>query len=286
MAKTLRMARPEWLAIAIVLQIGTYYADAVVWRTILARAGRPLPMRSFLGLELARQFVNQAIPSVGLSGTVLALRAFERRGVPRDATMAAAVIDLLAYYAAYMAALGGALAIVWLYGALIAPIAVPSLVFVAIAAGINGLVLVLVRLGRAPPGWVRRLPPLRPVVEALGAASLPLVRDTVLGALCFLLKLLVFALDAATLWALLRAIGSDQPAGAVFAAFMIASLARTIGIVPGGVGTFEAASIAILGLLGIPLAAGLTATLIFRALSFWLPLVPGMVIARHEARRA
>ncbi len=40
---------------------------------------------------------------------------------------------------------------------------------------------------------------------------------------------------------------------------------------------------ATLKLIGVPDAAGLAATLLFRFFTFWLPMAPGLVLARHEA---
>lgn len=64
---------------------------------------------------------------------------------------------------------------------------------------------------------------------------------------------------------------------------MLASLARTLGPVPGGLGVFEAASVTALKLNGVPIAAGLAATLLFRGFSYWLPMLPGILLARREA---
>jgi Mg2+-importing ATPase len=69
----------------------------------------------------------------------------------------------------------------------------------------------------------------------------------------------------------------------VFASFMISTLFRIIGIVPGGLGTFEAASVLTLKVIGVTLPVALAATLLFRGLSFWLPMAPGIWIARHAA---
>jgi Mg2+-importing ATPase len=82
-------------------------------------------------------------------------------------------------------------------------------------------------------------------------------------------------LDAATFWVLLRALGVTASVGGVFVSFMIASLFRTMGIVPGGLGTFEATSVLMLRMVGIDVAVALSATLLFRGLSFWLPMLPG-----------
>jgi Mg2+-importing ATPase len=62
---------------------------------------------------------------------------------------------------------------------------------------------------------------------------------------------------------------------------MIASLFRTMGIVPGGLGTFEATSVLTLRMMGVDLAVALSATLLFRGLSFWLPMLPGYWFSRR-----
>ena len=54
------------------------------------------------------------------------------------------------------------------------------------------------------------------------------------------LQLAIVLLDAATMWLLVGALGPEPRVAGVFASFMIASLFRTMGVVPGGLGTFEA----------------------------------------------
>ena len=61
-------------------------------------------------------------------------------------------------------------------------------------------------------------------------------------------------------------------------------LAQTLGVAPGGLGVFEAVSVAALKLMGVPVTAGLGATLLFRFVTFWLPMVPGLILARREAK--
>ncbi len=70
----------------------------------------------------------------------------------------------------------------------------------------------------------------------------------------------VFALDAFTLFVMLRAVGSPTGFAPAFACFLIASVFATLMVVPGGLGTFEGASVAMLHLFGVPLAAALAAT--------------------------
>ena len=95
------------------------------------------------------------------------------------------------------------------------------------------------------------------------------------------LQLGIVLLDAATVWALIAALGVAASVTGVFASFMIASLFRTMGIMPGGLGTFEATSVLMLRMVGVDLAVALAATLLFRGLSFWLPMLPGYWFSRR-----
>jgi P-type Mg2+ transporter len=65
---------------------------------------------------------------------------------------------------------------------------------------------------------------------------------------------------------------------------MIASLVRSMGFVPGGIGTFEAGSVITLRMTGARLSVALAATLMFRALTFWLPMLPGLWYSRRLVR--
>src|SRR5205085_2539111 len=111
-------------------------------------------------------------------------------------------------------------------------------------------------------------------LRALSQADPRIAHDRRLNANCTLLQLSVIALDAATLWTMLCALGLRVSPLAVFASFMLSTLVRILGVLPGGLGVFEVASVATLRLMGVPVAAGLAATLLFRGFSFWLPMLP------------
>jgi len=71
-----------------------------------------------------------------------------------------------------------------------------------------------------------------------------------------------------------------------FASFGIASMVATIGPIPVGLGTFEAGSVGMLSFLGVSIEAALAGTLLLRALTFWLPMLPGIWLARREIGRS
>lgn len=283
LAMLLRTARPAWLLVALVLQAGTYTTDARIWQGVLGRAGITRPLRSYVGLGMARLFMDQAIPSVGLSGTLLVVRALDRRGVPRGASMAAVVLDLVSYHVAYLLALGIALVILGVGGNLTPLMALPVVIFAPLAAAVPAALLGLNR-GRTLPEWLKRFPFVKPVLKVFFDATPSIVHDNKLLARCVALHLLLYVLDAGTLWSMVCALGFHVSPVPVFASFMFSTLAQTLGVAPGGLGVFEAVSMATLKLIGVPVTAGLEATLLFRFFTFWLPMAPGLILARREAR--
>jgi uncharacterized membrane protein YbhN (UPF0104 family) len=276
--------QPAWLLLGLLLQIGTYSAGALIWQRIIVRAGTPRSLWSYMGLGLAKLFMDQVVPSGGMSGTLLVVRGLDRRGIPRGTSMAAVVVDLISFYAAYAVALVIALVVVGVQGDLTPFIVLPAAVFAPLAAGIP-VVLILVSRGRTLPQWIQRLPIVGSGLRALAEATPGIAHDVWLIARCMGLQMVIFLLDSGTLWIMLGALGLAVRPAQVFASFMLSTLARTLAPIPGGLGIFEAASVATLKLMGVPIAAGLEATLLFRGFSYWLPMLPGAILAHRETKQ-
>ncbi len=280
-------AEPWWLALAVVFQLGTYLAQGQVYRCVTGAARYPLRVATAYRLSLVKLFVDQALPSGGLSGTVVLDRALERRGMPRAVVAAAIVVDLASYYHVYALGLLAAIAIATLLDGASATMMALALVFVAFAITVSvGLLALSGRDKVEGPRRLRRFRIVRTIVGFLEAAEPRLARDRRVLVRASLYQLAIVLCDAATMFVLVRALGARGSVAGVFASFMISSLLRTLGPTPGGLGAFEAASVVTLRVLGVPLVSALAATLMFRALSFWLPMLPGLVLSRREVAGA
>ena len=178
-----------------------------------------------------------------------------------------------------------AVGIVWVHHDLPPVLLTLVLLFAVIAAGVPLTILQLHRRGsRIVPPWVRRLPGLTCVVQAMTTAPAEVLRDRWLLLETSVLECAIVVLDAATLDVMLRAIGYVLSPAAVFASFTMSALLAILGVVPGGLGLFEGGAVAMLRWFDVPVEAGLAATLLLRAWTFWLPMAPGMWITRHEER--
>lgn len=280
MVRIARAAHPWWLAVAFLLQAATYLAQGEIWRVVTRAAGVRLGVWEAFRLSLAMLFMDQALPSAGISGFLLVGRALAQRGLERAVVMAALVVDMVSYYGAYIAAL--ALALLVALAELSTGMLLAALAFVLLSVVLAAALLALTGRRSAPP-WLLRVPLLRTVVSLLGAADPRLARSPALILRSVALQLVIVLLDAGTVWVLLRSLGETAPFAGVYASFMAANLLRTVSIVPGGLGVFEAASVLTLRLTGVPLPAALAATLLFRGLSFWLPMLPGLYFS-HRLR--
>jgi P-type Mg2+ transporter len=277
-----RQAEPWWLVVAVLLQAGTYAAQGGIWRRVARAAGYSLSLPSAFELGLAKLFADQALPSAGLSSSVLITKALEQRQVPARAVKASVLIDVTSYHLAYVCALVGALVIVGFSGLGNALVVTMAGLFLLFSFGLSAAVLTLAghRHDRLAASIHRFSAGLR-LLNFVAEADRRLVRSPRVLAGTIGLHATIVMLDAATVWVLIRALGATASAGGVFASFMVASLFRTMGIVPGGLGTFEASAVLMLRMMGVDLAVALSATLLFRGLSFWLPMLPGYWFSRR-----
>ena len=275
-------AQPWWFGGAAVLQAGTYVAQGWIWRLVGAAADYRLSRRAALELAFAKLFTDQALPSAGLSSSILIAKALERRHLPSPAVKALVLINIASYHLAYVAALVGALVMLQRRGDANALVMVTAVLFLLFSLGLSVAVLVLsgLRHGR-PITRLQKIPGLSTMLDFMSGADVRLVRSPRVLAEAVGLQGAIVLLDAATVWTLIRALGVTASVSGVFVSFMIASLFRTMGIVPGGLGTFEATSVLMLRMVGIDVAVALSATLLFRGLSFWLPMFPGYWCARR-----
>lgn len=282
-----RQFEPVWLLAALVLQSLTYLCAAAVWQVALTREGRPCSLPALVPMTLAMLFANQAFPSAGLAGSFIVVRALRRRRVPANLVMGALIVGLVTTYGAYLIAVLASLVLLRLYRAVSLPLLLVTGAFSLAAVGLPAA-LVWYRESLAPrlPAAIARLPAVGLLLNALGSTPESLMRDRAMLTRAIGLQLAEIVLDASTLFVVLIGIGVVRAPSAVFGAFVIASAVSRVIPVPLGLGTFEGSLVAMLHVVGVPLEAALTATLLLRGFTLWLPMLPGLWCARAELRAA
>ncbi|SCB36261.1 hypothetical protein GA0061101_10940 [Rhizobium lusitanum] len=284
---TLMAADPIWLVAAALCQVLTYISAAAVWARVLKRAGSAIGMPSLLRLALLELFANQAIPTGGLSGSIIVVRGLIHRGVASSVAVTALLVAALSYYAAYL--LVGLLAFVllWNMADLSRALMSISAIFLGVIVLLAGAVIALTRsrgrfIPKAALGWK----PVARMVAMFANIRADIFYDGRLIFETIALQTAIFLLDAATLWCAAKAVSLSIEPPKVFISFMMGSVVSTLSPVPMGLGTFEATCTAMLHFLGGTVEASLAATLVLRGFTLWLPMLPGLWFMRHEAKLA
>jgi uncharacterized membrane protein YbhN (UPF0104 family) len=284
LAQLFLQARPAWLFVAAGFQVCTYLCAAMLWRRVLLRTGIHAPLLALARLSVMKLAFDQIFPSAGLGGSLVVARGLLRQGASTGAATASVLITNLCLYAAQALTLGASLFFLWSRQELNALVQWLATAFSILLAIVPLTILWLTRRqGWSPPRWTRRVPGLEPLLGAISQVPPQLLRNPRLLAEGTLLSLSIFLLDAATLDATLRALGHSPALSTVLVSFMMASVAETVSLIPGGVGTFEAACVGLLNLLGVPLESALAGTLLLRGFTLWLPLLPGLSLLRWSA---
>ncbi|MBU0664065.1 MAG: flippase-like domain-containing protein [Proteobacteria bacterium] len=278
-------AHSAWLIAALLLQIATYFCVARIWQMALGQGGMYSSMLSLAPLGVAKLFSDQAMPSGGMTGTVFFFAALKRRGVPPDLCMGMMLVSLISYYAAYLIVAMASIVLLWFYHAINPWIISIYFCFCLVAVIIPvGTLMVKHLTKREIPKWIKRVPGALNLLQPFAEAPLDLLRNPMLIITTILLQGAIFILDSITLWVMLLAIGQHVSFFVAFPSFVLASIVTTIGPIPLGIGTFEAACVTMLRLLGIQLEPALTATILLRGFTLWLPMLPGLWLTRRELR--
>lgn len=279
-------ARPAWLAAALILQLATYALLSAQWWLVLRRGKTPLPFHKLLPITISKLFADQVVPTSGMSGNVVLVDRLMTRDVSRHNAVAAAILAIFAYYASFATCALAAAILLWLHGGISWVLIGATSLFLLIAAAVPAGILWLQGKGKAAmPRWLVRFGPVRELFDMVGEAPDKLVRNPALVGQLALLNGGVWIADAMTLQFCLFALGQPAAVDAAFVGLMIGSIIATIAPIPLGLGSFEASAIATLKLMGVPFEAALSATLLYRGFTLWLPLLAGLVMSRRELKK-
>ncbi len=279
LSRTLRAGAPAWLAVCAAGQVVVFAGYAGAYRSAVAfesgpRIGASLALR----VVLATFALTQLVAAGGAAALAAVYWTFRRLGATRHHaavrtiglnTLVYLAFGLVGWSAALVCLLTDrapvAMTIPWL--ALIPVLLVAAHWFTAPgrvegwAAPIGSWPRRLLAVGVGAAWWVRRV---------LGS------RDRRIG--------IVWALaywigDVASLWGGLRAFDAAPALAPLVLAYASGYLAQVVPVPFVATGGVDAATTYALTAVGVPLAPALLGVVAHRLFAFWLPLVPGLVLA-------
>lgn len=283
---------PEWSAVSLASEAISFVC---VW-WLLTIALRTTKWYAVATAQVASNALGQAVPAGAAAGATLQYRMLKGADIDTTTTGSGMAAATALQYASLFALPAIALPVVAGTGA------APSLIDAAwLGLGIFVVVCGLLSLllftdwapewiGRAVQWLLNHVRPKHPAVTTLPdrlRKQRNLIREE-LGehwrpALAAAVGNWMF--DFGALVAALAAVGSEPNPALVLLAYTASAVLRMIPITPGGLGFVEAGLTGTLALAGVGAEAAVLATLQYRLVSFWLPLLAGPFAAVLYHRR-
>lgn len=262
-------AQPAWIAGALVASAATYIGATLSFQgAVLDR----LPFAANLRAQVAASFAGLVGPG-GAGGFALTARFLERAGASGTEAGTAVAVRTVSGFGVHLALMAGFF--VWAGSADIGGFSLPDsdtllLVLAVVLAAVGVLTAI---------GPVRRrvlLPAVGSVAQAIVQLGRvfqdPLRVSQLFGGAVGTSMAYVVAVASSV-----EAFGGDIGFAQVGAAYLGAVAIATFAPTPGGLGALESSLIAGLTGFGLSSPVAVSATLTFRLLTFWLPILPGWI---------
>ncbi len=286
--EVMRSVHWGWLLLLIPIMATNFLAHALFFRSALRAIGvTPPPLRRLFGLALAVAFTNVIAPSAGAAGVSLMATTLRKDGVKAGQSTFIQLARYAAVYASYTLLLVVALlALLIGEGATIASIVLVSALVLNILI-VTGVGVYLVYDRRAfrwlfstlqrLVDWVARkfrggrdlvgVERIERVTDDFFSGVKQIVKDRSYFKQPFWWSLSGNIIEVTSLFVVFIALDFVVNPGAVIVAFAVASGAGILTLIPGDVGIYELAMVATFSLAGVPLAVGISATILFRVIS-------------------
>ncbi len=259
-----------WIAAAVLASAFTYLMASV---ELMGAAGRRLSLMRTSLAQLASTAANRITVS-GIGAAGVNTRYLERSGL--STTDAVSAVAVMTAAGVVVHSLGLAATVPWLWSIGLKPKhLLPNWqILVVVLAVLTAAGVVLFVLGKRRPQLKREVAanlarlmrhPERGIPIVLGAAGLNMAYIV-------------------ALWCSLHAFGAHISAFRIAAAYLASQAIASASPTPGGLGAMEAALVAALNRLGVASGPAIAGVLSFRLVTYWLPILPG-VVSLHYLRR-
>jgi uncharacterized membrane protein YbhN (UPF0104 family) len=272
---TLRSADWHWTLLALALSAVTYLGAALA---LSGYVPDRLRFRPLVLAQLAGSFVTLVTPAA-VGGAALNIRYLQRRRMPAAVAAASVGLSQVVAFVLHILLIVVFAAITGSQGHSLQP---PNWVYFVIA----GLIVIVLAVVAIPAG--RRLirARLAPVLGQVLPRLLAVVQQPRKLAEGIGGALLLDGAYILCLAACIQALGGSAPLASIALVYLTGSALGSAVPTPGGLGAVEAALSAGLTAAGLPGATAVSAVLLFRTITFWLPVPVGWgafnYLERHE----
>ena len=295
---TLRHGNPEWLGLAAALELLSVVGYAVLFRTVFGRGMPRINWRASIEIPLAGIAAIRLLAAAGAGGVAVTVWALRNAGMSARIIACRMVANYAIQYGIYLGALVvcglGLWTGVFAGGGSFAITVLPAVFSAAAMALVGSMGLVPQDFERRfkslshHSGWRGRLARRLAAAPSTLGSGIRTAFDLIRGRRLGLLGAVAYwGFDIAVLGLCFRAFGTGVPVAVLVMGYFLGTLGSLLPL-PGGIGGVEGGMIGAFVAFGLPADRALIGVLAYRAISFWLPTLPGVfgyVSLRSTVRR-
>ncbi len=287
-----------WISVAFASQIITYIATAFLYLVLLNGFNNKSQIKTWrlVNMSIVIVFINQIVPSGGIGGNGFLFNELSKNGISSKKTFFTIIMECLSLYISMILLL---ICLPLLY--LLHHSGLPHLFLIAIIYGFVFYIVLAVamtifskkeilqyvikKLSRfhfmshyfehvtfSPQGMFTEY-------NVTGAwqmfVAYPKQMLSVVGG-----HLAVFLADGLTIFALVKGLELHVSIIVILLGLLLSNIIAALPISPGSLLVYEGAMTFFYSAMGVPFQAALVITLMYRVLSFWLPVIIGLLIYR------
>jgi phosphatidylglycerol lysyltransferase len=290
----------NWMLAAVACQITYFGLLAASYRAAFATLGVSTRHRDLVPLVLGSLFVSVVMPAGGAGGTALFTEDLIRRGKPGARAATGVLLQLIADSTAFSLLLISGIFVLFIEGGPKAYEVGAVAILFLLTASLSGLLW----LAMARPLWLHRLfvASQRTAdwlfgrfkrsltlaedwagkdAEGFNQAAAAVARHRLRLAETVALALLGHLAEVATLYLLFVAFDFPIKAGPLIVGYAVGMLFWIVSVTPQGIGVVEAATALAFISMGIPGTVAAIVAVVFRGLSFWMPMLLGFIAVQR-----
>jgi uncharacterized protein (TIRG00374 family) len=282
----LRHGDPVLLGVAAILELVSVGGYALLFATVFGRGMPRIDWRASVKIPLAGIAAIRLLAAAGAGGIAVTVWALRRAGMEPGVIACRMVASYVLQYSVYLAALvvcgvglrfgffpgGGSVALTLIPAVLSAwgIVLIASMAFVPqdFRRRLEQLSHRRGRVGR----WATRFASVPDTVGSGVRTAISLLRARRIGVVG---ALIYWGFDIAVLGLSFRAFGSTLPVAVLIMGYFLGTLGSLLPL-PGGIGGVEGGMIGAFAAFGVPGGRAVVGVLAYRAISFWLPTLPGI----------
>src|SRR5436190_3333613 len=241
--------------------------------------------------SIITQFNNPTIPSANLSGNIYFFNFLKKRGVAKTSAFSLLFFELLTYYTAVVGII-----VILLFTCLFLK-GIPLYFIFIFLGGIAAFVLFAILIGLLGRGktvvlLLKKLSRIRFLEKRIHKfKKIPFddiknpwriyQEHPVLVFVTILFHCCVFLSDSITLFALFQGLGVQITFLSVFIGFVLTKIISLLPFLPGTLILYEGSMTLLYVHFGVPFAVAAVVTILYRVLSFWLPIPIGFFLYKR-----